>query len=45
MLAEEAGIITPDDFHLFSPEELVSTYAFKVGHVRKIFSKLEALTS
>eukprot|EP00041_Stephanoeca_diplocostata_P024904 m.641406 g.641406 ORF g.641406 m.641406 type:complete len:72 (+) comp22630_c0_seq5:160-375(+) len=40
-LADEAGIVTPADFLLFTPEELVGTFRFKVGHVRKIMAVLD----
>eukprot|EP00039_Didymoeca_costata_P010188 m.136422 g.136422 ORF g.136422 m.136422 type:complete len:476 (-) comp14733_c0_seq2:3510-4937(-) len=40
-LADEAGVVVPEDFLLFEQEELVNTFKFKVGHVRKIFKKLK----
>lgn len=39
-MADEAGIDTPDDFKMFSEEELVNEHNFKVGHIRKIFNAL-----
>ena len=39
-LAENAGIDTPDDFMLFSEQELIKEHGFKVGHVRKILKAL-----
>lgn len=40
LAAGEAGIDTPEDFKLFSEEELVKEHKFKVGHVRKILKAL-----
>jgi hypothetical protein len=40
-LADDAGIIAPSDFALFEATELVKTFGFKVGHVRKIFDSLK----
>jgi len=39
-LADEAGIDVPQDFKMFSEEELVNDHKFKVGHIRKIFKAL-----
>eukprot|EP00041_Stephanoeca_diplocostata_P028111 m.786891 g.786891 ORF g.786891 m.786891 type:complete len:510 (-) comp23306_c0_seq18:1066-2595(-) len=40
VLAEEAGIDEPDDFAMFTEDELVTNHGFKVGHVRKILRAL-----
>ena len=40
-LSDDAGIVSSSDFTLFSTNELVKTFNFKVGHVRKIFKALE----
>lgn len=39
-LADEAGIDVPQDFKMFSEQELVNDHKFKVGHIRKIFQAL-----
>ena len=39
-LADDAGVVMPDDFLLFDEGELTATHGFKVGHVRKIYRAL-----
>eukprot|EP00041_Stephanoeca_diplocostata_P028120 m.786708 g.786708 ORF g.786708 m.786708 type:complete len:65 (-) comp23306_c0_seq5:1066-1260(-) len=34
------GIDEPDDFAMFTEDELVTNHGFKVGHVRKILRAL-----